>query len=251
VLGVGALVLVTTLAQFLANPPAGYVPGTDSARAVPGGERTGEPVSAPTPTEREEYDWTDMLKTGRFYLLWIMFILGASAGLMIIAHVAIIGKEQAGLQWGFMPVAILAILNTFGRVLSGYLSDRIGRTQTMVLAFSLQAVNMFAFPFYTTPALLIFGSAFTGLCYGTLFTLMPAAIADGYGTRNLGVNYGILFTAFGVAGVVGPILGGYIRDTTGSYRSSFVFSAILLVVGAGLAFVGPRTSGRSTADERR
>ena len=113
---------------------------------------------------------------------------------------------------GFVPVAILAIFNTCGRVVSGFLSDRIGRTNTMILAFVLQAINMFAFSHYTTPALLMFGSAFTGLCYGTIFTLFPAATADFYGVRNLGVNYGLVFTAFGVAGVIGPMLGGRIRD---------------------------------------
>ncbi len=93
---------------------------------------------------------------------------------MIISQVAIIAKEQANWQWGFVPIASLAVFNTVGRVLSGFLSDRIGRTRTMILAFLLQAVNMFAFIHYTTPGWLVFGSAFTGLCYGTIFTLFPA-----------------------------------------------------------------------------
>jgi OFA family oxalate/formate antiporter-like MFS transporter len=96
---------------------------------------------------------------------------------------------------------------------------------------------MFLFTYYTTPTLVIFGSAFTGLCYGTLFTLMPSATADYYGVRNLGVNYGLLFTAFGVAGVFGPILGGKVRDSFGSYNNSFLISALLLLVGAVLAFL--------------
>jgi OFA family oxalate/formate antiporter-like MFS transporter len=165
-----------------------------------------------------------------------MFILAASAGLMIIAHVAIIAKEQAHWEWGFVPVVLLAIFNTAGRVTSGIVSDRIGRTQTMVLAFVLQACNMFAFSHYTSSALLVFGSAFTGLCYGGIFTLMPAATADFYGVKNLGVNYGFLFTGFGVAGVCGPLLGGKIRDLTGSYSTSYTISAVMLLVGAALAF---------------
>jgi OFA family oxalate/formate antiporter-like MFS transporter len=177
-----------------------------------------------------------MLRSRQFYLLWLMFVLTASAGLMIIAHVAIIAKEQARWEWGFVPVAMLAIFNTIGRVVSGFLSDRIGRTQTMVLAFMLQAVNMFAFAHYTTPALLVFGSAFTGLCYGTIYTLMPAATADFYGVRNLGVNYGLVFTAFGVAGVLGPLLGGRIRDVAGSYSMSYTISACMLLFAAFLAF---------------
>jgi OFA family oxalate/formate antiporter-like MFS transporter len=240
-LGIGAIILVALLAQLLTNPPADYRPAATVA--------TGAPAPARAPLGRTDLDWPDMLRTGQFYLLWVMFVLGASAGLMIIAHVAIIAKEQAGLKWGFMPIATLAIFNTFGRVLSGYLSDRIGRTRTMVLAFTLQAVNMFLFPQYTTQALVIFGSAFTGLCYGTLFTLMPAATADYYGVRNLGVNYGILFTSFGIAGVLGPILGGRIRDVMGSYNYSFGISAVLLLVGAALALMirAPRFEPASAA----
>jgi OFA family oxalate/formate antiporter-like MFS transporter len=136
-LGIGTIVLVGLLSQLLANPPAGYKP-------VMAGPTGASPAKAASP--RPDKDWNEMLATGQFYLLWVMFVLGASAGLMIIAHVAIIAKEQAGMQWGFMTIATLAIFNTCGRVLSGYVSDRIGRTQTMVLAFLLQAVNMFCSP---------------------------------------------------------------------------------------------------------
>jgi OFA family oxalate/formate antiporter-like MFS transporter len=176
-----------------------------------------------------------MLRTGQFYQLWTMMVLSASAGLMIITQVAMIAKEQASWKWGFVPIAILAIFNTFGRLLSGVLSDKIGRTRTMMLAFLLQAANMLAFNYYTTPELVVFGSAFTGLCYGTIFTLMPAATADFYGVRNLGVNYGLVFTAFGVAGVVGPLLGAGINDHFKSYFYAYQISAGMLVLGALLA----------------
>jgi hypothetical protein len=107
----------------------------------------------------------------------------------------------------------------------------------------LQAINMFLFTQYRTPALLVFGSAFTGLCYGTIFTLFPAATADFYGVRNLGVNYGSVFTAFGVAGVTGSVLGGRVRDLFGSYTYAFVACGVMLLAGAVLAFLlkAPKT----------
>ena len=226
-LGLGSIVVVALLAQILRNPPPGFQP-VATAAATPAAKAAAAP--------RPALDWNEMLRTSQFYRLWLMFILSASAGLMIIAHVAIIAKEQARWEWGFVPVVLLAIFNSVGRVVSGVLSDRIGRTQTMVLAFVLQACNMFIFSHYTSSALLVFGSAFTGLCYGTIFTLMPAATADFYGIKNLGVNYGFLFTGFGVAGVFGPLLGGKIRDLTGTYATSYTISAIMLLVGAALAF---------------
>ena len=225
ILGLGATVSICVLSLFLTNPPAGYQPALTTASAV-----------RPKASVARQLDWHEMIRTAEFYRLWAMFALTASAGLMIIAHVAIIAKEQARWEWGFVPVALLAIFNTLGRIVSGYVSDRIGRRETMLLAFLLQAGNMFAFTFYTSPGLLVFGSAFTGLCYGTIFTLMPAATADSYGVRNLGVNYGLVFTAFGVAGILGPILGGRIRDLSGTYTTSYVISAVMLLIGAALAF---------------
>jgi MFS transporter, OFA family, oxalate/formate antiporter len=226
-LGGGAIVAVVLFSQFLTNPPENHNTNLSTLRSTEKlkHQNTGD------------LDWPEMLRTPQFYILWTMFVMAASAGLMIIAHVAIIGREQAGLQWGFMPIAMLAIFNTLGRIISGYISDRIGRRNTMILAFALQAGNMFCFSFYTTPGLVLFGAAFTGLCYGTIFTLMPAATADYYGLRNFGVNYGTLFTAFGVAGVLGPILGGMIRDKFGVYSYSFTISAILLLTGAALALL--------------
>jgi OFA family oxalate/formate antiporter-like MFS transporter len=226
-LGIGAIVISSVLAQFLRNPPAGYVAPT----AAPAASSV-----AKTPSTKANLDWHEMVRTPQFFQLWIMFVLAASAGLMIISQVAIIAKEQANWKWGFVPIATLAIFNTMGRIVSGFLSDRIGRSRTMILAFVAQAINMFAFIHYTSPALLVFGSAFTGLCYGTVFTLFPATTADFYGIRNLGVNYGLVFTGFGVAGVLGPIVGARIHDYYHTYSYSYSISAIMLLVGAVLAY---------------
>jgi MFS transporter, OFA family, oxalate/formate antiporter len=242
-LGIGAVVLVALLAQLLSNPPAGYV-------AAPAPSPSSAAGAKPAPASRRDLDWHEMLRTSQFYQLWLMFVLSASAGLLIIGNIVLIAQDQAP-KWekGFLLVMIVAIFNTCGRFVSGFLSDRIGRTNTMVLAFVAQALNMFAFTHYTSPALLIFGSAFTGLCYGTIFTLFPAATADFYGVRNLGVNYGTVFTAFGVAGVTGSLLGGRARDILGSYAHAFTACAIMLLIGAVLAFLlkAPRLDAGAAA----
>jgi MFS transporter, OFA family, oxalate/formate antiporter len=239
ILGLGTIVLVSILAQFLANPPAGYVPKA----AAP----SQSAATAATTLTRRELDWHEMLQIPQFYQLWLMFVLSASAGLLIIGNITLIAQDQAP-TWekGFVLVMVVAIFNTCGRFVSGFLSDRIGRTNTMILAFVLQAINMFAFVHYTTPNLLIFGSAFTGLCYGTIFTLFPATTADFYGVRHLGVNYGSVFTAFGVAGITGSVLGGRIRDVLHSYAHAFTMCAVMLLVGALLAFIlkAPKVASR-------
>ncbi len=228
ILGVGAVILISLFSIALTNPPAGYQPAGPKAAAM-------SAAKAPAPGKRD-LDWHEMLTTAQFYQLWAMLLLSASAGLMIIAHAAMIAKEQAKVdQWAFLPIAMLAIFNTLGRIVGGMVSDRIGRTQTLTLAFVLQALNMFAFVHYTTPAMVVFGASFTGLCYGAIFPLMPVAMADYYGVRNLGVNYGILFTAFGVAGVAGPILAAKLHDKFGNYSHSFTICAIMLIAAAVLA----------------
>ena len=228
ILGIATIVLVALFAQVLANPPAGFV----ATAPCPSSGTAGK-----APVTRCELDWHEMLKTPQFYQLWLMFVLSASAGLLIIGNVAIIAKDQAHWEAGFVAVMTVAIFNTCGRVVSGFLSDRLGRTRTMVFASILQALNMFAFAHYTTPPMLIFGSAMTGLCYGTVFTLFPAVTADFYGVKNLGVNYGLIFTAFGVAGVTGSVLGGKIGDVFGSYQYAFVICGIMVLIGAASALL--------------
>lgn len=238
ILGIGATVLICLLSLVLTNPPAGFVPAAPATKAG----TVKKALAA-----RCDLDWHQMLGTGQFWMLWLTFILTASAGLMMIAHVANIAQEQAQWKAGYVAVALLAVFNTLGRVVSGYVSDRIGRRQTMMLAFLLQAANMFAFAYYTSWQTLAFGTCMAGLCYGTIYTLMPAATADYYGVRNLGVNYGLVFTAFGVAGVAGPYVAGLIRKQSGSYATAYIVSAVMLLAGAALAFLtrAPKTAVES------
>jgi OFA family oxalate/formate antiporter-like MFS transporter len=216
-------ILISLFSIALRNPPPEYAP-------VASASKTAGPK--PAPVAKRDYEWKEVLKMGSFYQLWFMLALSASAGLMLIAQVATIAKDQAKSEWGFMAVALLAIFNTAGRLVGGYVSDRIGRTNTLMAAFILQAVNMFCFPLYTDMNTLMFGTAATGICYGAIFPLFPAAVADFYGVKNLGVNYGLVFTGFGVAGVLGPILGSKLCDVSGSWNLSFFASAFQLLVAA-------------------
>jgi OFA family oxalate/formate antiporter-like MFS transporter len=219
-------VIVCLLALLLRNPPKGFVAPAAAATAKP------KNVS------RADRNWPAMLKTPQFYMLWVMFILASTPGLMLIANGRDIAAAQApGWVAGVVLVMTLAIFNTVARVVAGFVSDRIGRTTTMVIFFLAQAVNMLMFKYYVGADWLIFGAAATGLFYGAIFTLFPAATADFYGVKNLGVNYGIVFTAFGVAGATGAILGGKIRDLTGNYDRAYIVVACMLGVAAVMALL--------------
>lgn len=166
-----------------------------------------------------------------------MFALTASAGLMIIGHLAKIASIQAHVKWGYLMVAGLAVFNAGGRILAGFLSDRLGRANTMLIVFLLQAANMFLFSNYNTGVTLIAGACVAGLCYGSLLSLFPSVTYDFFGLKNAGVNYGLVFTAWGAGSLIGPILAGRVADLTGTYHNAYVISAILLLVAAALACV--------------
>ena len=229
ILGVFALVVALPLAQLIKNPPAGYVPA-EPATLKPG--KKGNKV-----VKSVDYVWRQMVKTKEFYFLWMMFAFASSAGLMIIGNIASIAKAQASLENGFFLVGLLAIFNACGRLVAGFLSDRIGRVQTMKIAFALQGVNMILFAGYTSALGIAFGTAVAGIGYGALLSLFPSVVADFYGVKNFGGNYGVLYTAWGVAGVIGPIVAGVFVDLTGTYQVAYWVSAALLAICFVLAFL--------------
>ncbi len=226
-LGIAFLIGIVLLAQLLRNPPAGYIP-------------PGMPAAGSTKHQhaRHEYDWHEMIKTPQFYLLWIMFACGSFAGLMIIGHLAkIAAKQLPGINLGFVLVAILAVGNASGRIIAGFISDKLGRTRTILLVSLSQAAVLFLFTKFTSTPLLILGSFAVGFNYGANLSLFPSTTADFYGTKNLGVNYGLVFTSWGVGGVFGGMVAGKIVDITGSYNPAFTVAVVICLLAAALTFV--------------
>lgn len=230
-LGLGIVAAILGFAQLLRNPPA-----------TRGDEAGGEAAGAPP----ADFDWHEMIKTRLFLKLWLMLFFASSAGLMIFGHAATIAKKQANWENGFFLVVLLALFNTGGRLAGGILSDKFGRLTVMKAVFLLQAANLACFSSYTGLFLMAMGVMTAGLCYGACFTLFPLATADFFGVRNLGVNYGLLLTSWGSAGILGPIVAGWAIDTAGDYFLAYNISAVLLVAALAVAFsvkppaVGPR-----------
>jgi MFS family permease len=223
-LGFVFLAVAGISAQFLVNPKPGYV----RPAAKPGKSQ-----KAKTPPLADA-TWREMIRTPKFWSLYLQFACGATAGLMIIGHIAKIVSSQSGgaIQAGFLFVALMAIFNAGGRVVAGMVSDIIGRVGAMIIVFLIQASVMFFFDQFTTTTGFLFGAALVGFNYGSCLSLFPATAADYWGTKNLGLNYGILFTAWGVGGVFGPNLAGMIADSTGSYAAAYRVAGGLLVFAA-------------------
>lgn len=181
---------------------------------------------------QREYDWRQMMGTSVFYILWIAYVLGTSAGLMIIGHISKIAEIQAGIDAGFILVALLAVANAGGRIISGWLGDRIGRRSILFLVFTLQAVNLAFFISYHSMSTLILGAVASGYSYGSLASLFPSITYEYFGTRHAGINYGLVFTAWGVGGVIGPIVAGLVADRTGDYSQAYWIAAALCIIAA-------------------
>jgi len=256
-LGIAFLVLTLALAQLITDPPAGYVPTPLRPLAqVPA--RTRAASTAPGPLPRQ-YTWQEMLRTRQFALLWLMYACSAFAGLMIIGHMAKIAAAQLpGIDLGFLLVAVLAIGNAGGRVVAGVISDRIGGLRTMLVVFVAQAALMLLMPRVGDPVALSLVAACVGFCYGANLSLFPSTTAGFFGTRNMGVNYGLVFTAWGVGGVFGSMTAGSIVDSTGSYAAAYAIAAVLCAVASVLSLVTkpptpealPSISGNAAAESK-
>jgi OFA family oxalate/formate antiporter-like MFS transporter len=231
ILGIAFLIIVVLLAQVLRNPPPGYKPAVNPHPAGPNA------APAKSAAVAVDYAPSEMLRTPQFYLLWMMFMFGAGAGLMIIGKLAKIVDLQAGIKAGFVFVALLAVGNAAGRIIAGTLSDKIGRPRTLLIVFIFQAILMFLLSGLSSYATLFVASVLIGANYGANLSLFPSVTKDYFGLKNFGVNYGLVFTAWGVGGVLGPILSGAIYDAHRNFNHAYLIAGVCLLIAAAMTFV--------------
>jgi OFA family oxalate/formate antiporter-like MFS transporter len=212
-------------AALLRNPPAGYQPpGWTPAATGAAAQRSGR-----------DYLPSEMVRTPTFVALWIAYCLGATAGLMVISQLVPFARA-AGLTAAAATFAITigAIGNAAGRILSGWMSDTLGRLTTLRVMVLLSAVAMPVwFGVREELALFYLLAVVVYWCYGTQLSVFASTTADFYGTRHLGMNYGLLFSAWGVAGIIGPMLGARAYDMFGDYRYAFYAAGALALISFG------------------
>ena len=228
IFGIAFAIIVCGLAQLLVNPPAGFIPASK-------GPRSG---SAPAAHASPK----DILSQPVFWLLWVLFCIGSGAGLMVIGSISGMANKCMGEQ-AFIAVAVMAIGNAGGRIVAGFLSDKIGCRWALFFVLFFQASLMFvAIPVTGSkdiaPILIVLVATFIGFCYGSLASIFPSFTKDLWGLKNFGLNYGILFTAWGVGGLVLPRLQQTLTaGSSGSYQSSFLTAGALLFLGSAMTFL--------------
>jgi len=240
-LGIGVVVISTIVAQFVKNPPDGYVPETP--KTIKGSTAKAGVI--------KDYTWREMLRTSRFYLMFVMFIITSSVGLMVIGNVTRIATIQMDItDAGVLAflVSFMAVTNMAGRIIGGFISDKIGRIKTLYIIFVLQIANMLGFLVYASFPALIVGITGIGLCFGALLSVFPALTAEQYGLKNYGANYGIVYLAWGLSGVVAPVLADYFYDTTGTFFTAYIICAVMMVAMLGINFLFKRDVDKLTRE---
>ncbi len=226
----GALFFVMTMigTWLLRNPPAGYRPPGWNPQSTGGAQPAARDMAT-----------AEVLRTPTFYALWLAYCLGTTAGLMTISQLVPFARTAGlGAAAATLAIPVGALGNAGGRILSGWLSDKLGRLATLRVMILLSALAMPAlFQWRQHPVWFYPLVAAVYWCYGTQLSVFASTTADFYGTRHLGLNYGALFTAWGIAGILGPMIGARVFDAFGDYRYAFYAAAILACLAfASLAF---------------
>src|SRR5512143_2547270 len=227
------LIFVCGAAAIFKVPPAGYKPaGWNPPAPAPGAQ-----------VVKTNYLPSEIIKTGSFWILWLTYFIGAAAGLMIIGQAVPIGVEVAKLDKAVAAggLGVMALLNGLGRLAWGSVSDKLGRTKTVMLMFA-EYIVAFVLILPNSDSFLkwLVGICIVGFSYGGSLALMPSITADYFGTKSLGTNYGYLFTAWGCAGLGGPYMIDYIKSTTGAFTNAMYAITVACVLGIVLTFISKK-----------
>jgi OFA family oxalate/formate antiporter-like MFS transporter len=198
----------------MVNPPADWAPAGWSG---PKSSTSGKTIAS------VEFSSSEMVRTPQFYMLWLTFVFSALAGLMVIGIIKLFGidalQERSGMTEkaasaaaGVAMAVFYALANGLGRIVWGAVSDKIGRKTSIIIMTAFQGVMMVAFYLIGGSVGLLFaGATIVGFNFGGNFALFPAITADFFGTKSVGRNYGWLFTAYGIGGIVGPMMAGHFK----------------------------------------
>jgi OFA family oxalate/formate antiporter-like MFS transporter len=220
----GAVILI--VAQFLRHP---QVEATATAKAA-------TPSVQP---DRRQFTTAEMLRTPQFYVLYAMFVMMATGGLLVTANAGPMART-----WGLsaaaltMAATLSPLANGASRIFWGWASDRIGRETAMTVAFGLQAVCLILVLMvgHTSAALFSLTLVLVYFTWGEIFSLFPSTAGDYFGARHATSNYAVLYSAKGVASIIGGGLGALLFERTGSWASGFYMSAGMALVAAIFAY---------------
>ncbi|AET58020.1 nitrate/nitrite transporter [Paenibacillus terrae HPL-003] len=230
IIGIAFLIIVCAASFFIEKCPSDFVPAGWTPKTV----NVGRSI-------QNDKDWKGMLSSPLFYIMILLLMCGAFAGLMCTSQASPIAQKMIGMSAAAATtvVSVLALFNTGGRIIAGYISDKIGRINTLAFSSVFSVIGLTLLYFSGEGSVLTFyiGISVIGLCFGALMGVFPGFTADQFGVRNNSVNYGIMFIGFATAGYFGPSIMSHVYSTDSSYQRAFVIAAVLGITGLVLTFV--------------
>jgi MFS transporter, OFA family, oxalate/formate antiporter len=232
VYGIAFALMVIIGGLWMKFPPSGWKPeGYEEKRTSATG----------TKNEDVEFSSTEMLGKIQFYLIFLTFVFSAGAGLMSIGLMKLypmealqkagISEVQASAIAGTAMAVFFSLANGLGRILWGMASDKLGRKTSIIIMTATQGIIVILFTYMAgSEWLLYLGATLIGFNFGGNFALFPTITADTFGAKNVGQNYPWVFLAYGVGGIIGPILGGKLGDL-GNFPLAFTISGVAVLVG--------------------
>jgi len=221
-------VVIAVVAQVQRHPPATPAP-------APGGKKAAAILG------KKQFTTMEVLRTPQFYVMYVAFVLMATGGLLVTANAGPMAKS-----WGFsitLAATLSPLANGAARIFWGWASDRLGRENTMVVTFVLQALCLVAVATLGQRSTAWFVATLVAVYFtwGQIYSLFPSTSGDYFGAQHATSNYAVLYTAKGVASIIGGYVGALVFERTGSWAMGFYGSAVLALVAAVLAY-GLRTS---------
>jgi OFA family oxalate/formate antiporter-like MFS transporter len=224
VLGIFITVVSLIGAKLIRNPPNEWIPleNTNSNSQL-----------KVKPKVIEELSPSEFIKTTRFYILWLALAAVIGGGLTAIGLLTAYGEIELQLAPAFAALAVsfYSLANGLGRPVMGWMADRWGSIRVMIGVYIIQSSVFIIFPWVATNYLLLFiCSLLLGLGYATTFALFPVVVSKISGTKHLGMNYGLVFSAFGL-GAITSLVGSWLLDLTGSFTPAFLLAGFATVFG--------------------
>jgi MFS transporter, OFA family, oxalate/formate antiporter len=220
-------IVIAVVAQFLRHPPR------EAASAAV------KPADSTSQLGKRQFTTAEMMRTPQFYAMYVAFVLMSIGGLLVTAQAGPIART-----WGYstgvltLAASLSPLANGGSRIFWGWASDKIGRETAMIIAFILQAICLLLVVALgqISGALFAFTLVLVYFTWGEIYSLFPATAGDYFGTRHATSNYGVLYTAKGVASIVGGYVGALLYEQFGTWSVGFYGSAALALVAAALAF---------------
>jgi OFA family oxalate/formate antiporter-like MFS transporter len=223
-------IVIASVAQFLRHPPTAVAPATTDSK-----------VAATTQKDdKKQFTTMDVLRTPPFYVMYVAFVLMATGGLLVTANAGPMAKS-----WGFsitLAATLSPLANGASRILWGWVSDRLGRENTMVVTFILQAFCLIGVATLGQISSAWFVATLVAVYFtwGQIYSLFPSTSGDYFGTKHATSNYAVLYTAKGVASIIGSYVAALLYERSGTWAMGFYGSAVMALVAAALAY-GLRT----------